>query len=189
MATSSSSSSSATRDEVQVMPGVYLTTFAGSSAEKQKQVDDQKGITLKTVSGIDVDLDVFDSENAEILQQEIARLRLSVQKLLESNHLLKEFSKEDPDPEYALAISENVQVIDKRLRMIKTLMQKLAAVTQTVGSVASGPCHAELTGLPIPSTQTPTQPTQPAQQPQSTQTNHPQEQVQAQAQEEAGVYL
>ncbi|KAJ3025190.1 UNVERIFIED_CONTAM: hypothetical protein HDU68_007371 [Siphonaria sp. JEL0065] len=143
-------------DEVQVMPGVYLTTFQSTSSARVEEEFGGKSISIKTASGVEVDLDVFDSDNAEILSQEIARLRLSVQKLLESNSLLKEFNAEDPDPEYELAIKENVQVIDKRLRMIKALMQKLAAVSFVPGNsssssnsvgASSGPCHAEMAGV------------------------------------------
>ncbi|KAJ3065939.1 hypothetical protein HDU98_010705 [Podochytrium sp. JEL0797] len=131
-------------EEVQVMPGVYLTTFTSTSVNGPHSQPKPESIAIKTLSGVNVDLDVFDSDNAEILQQEIARLRLSVQKLLESNHLLKEFMATDPDPEYPLAISENVQIIDKRIRMIKMLMQKLAAVSIPEGGISGGPCGAEL---------------------------------------------
>ncbi|KAI8614592.1 hypothetical protein BC830DRAFT_1126616, partial [Chytriomyces sp. MP71] len=145
-------------DEVQVMPGVYLTTFSGAASRPnpetaQKEVSsDLGGEARTTVSGIPVDGDIFESENAEVLQEEIARLRLSVQKLLESNALLKEFMQDDADPEYALAIQENVAVIDRRLRMIKVLMQKLAAVSGAhMGAMRAmagkGPCHAEFVGM------------------------------------------
>ncbi|KAJ3210734.1 hypothetical protein HDU83_000003 [Entophlyctis luteolus] len=138
-------------DEVQLMPGVYLsrliprTSHPTSSPEASgAQPGEQQSLKILTADGITVDTsDAFGSDDADIIQREIARLRLSAQKLLESNAMLKEFQATDSDPEISLAISENVVIIDRQLRAIKALTLRLATLPNVAG-VSAGPCQAEL---------------------------------------------
>ncbi|KAJ3122843.1 hypothetical protein HK100_011815 [Physocladia obscura] len=143
-------------DEIQVIPGVYMTTFSTPAPPVSERDQINQSTSRHTAAGIPVATldEITESDNPELLQLEIARLRLSTQKLLESNALLKEFDAADPDPEYSLAISENVVIIDKQLRRIKRLMQNLAAIlpggfSRNNGSEdgilpSSGPCHSEM---------------------------------------------
>ncbi|KAJ3263977.1 hypothetical protein HDU77_009627 [Chytriomyces hyalinus] len=176
-------------EEVQVMPGVYLTTFANDRSNASKPTNETSN-NLQTSLGIPVDASELESDNPEVIQLEIARLRLSAQKLLESNAILKEFLETDADPEYSQAIAENVDVIDRQLRSIKKHMQKLALLSNHSNGVESadvvgmgmgtrGPCLSEMLQINP----------QPLQNPQQPQT-HPQEQIQQEEeQEEVGVYL
>ncbi|KAJ3239231.1 hypothetical protein HDU81_006336 [Chytriomyces hyalinus] len=176
-------------EEVQVMPGVYLTTFANDRSSASKPSNEASN-NLQTSLGIPVDVSELESDNPEVIQLEIARLRLSAQKLLESNAILKEFIETDADPEYSQAIAENVDVIDRQLRSIKKHMQKLALLS----SHSSGIESADVVGMGIGSTRGPClsemlqihpQPLQNPQQPQT----HTQEQMQLEEEQEEGVYL
>lgn len=99
--------------EKQVMPGVYITDFRQTPAEKKKEIMDI----------------VNDPESIlEDLKATIAELENSIAHLKRSNEELKLAYETDPDIVYEEAIKENEQVIIKRMKQLKELEDQLPIV-------------------------------------------------------------
>ncbi|KAJ3133738.1 hypothetical protein HDU90_005576 [Geranomyces variabilis] len=84
-------------------------------------------------------------DNLEYLREEIARLRRSVEMLLNSNRELQPHA--DDDPEFAQAIAENVGVIARQVQLIKKYETRVDELTGGATHGADKPCKKE--SLPI----------------------------------------
>ncbi|KAJ3304344.1 hypothetical protein HDU76_005210, partial [Blyttiomyces sp. JEL0837] len=144
-------------DEVELMPGVYLTrniappsnTSSASNATSSTSTSTasaSRPVKLSATHGVPVSDDVYGDEmDPSYMLEEIARLRSNVEKLLRSNAELREFMETDPDEEYRLAIEENVTVIDWKLKLIKTMELKVKAMLSYTAEGSRG-CGAEISG-------------------------------------------
>ncbi|KAI8997967.1 hypothetical protein BC832DRAFT_595412 [Gaertneriomyces semiglobifer] len=129
-------------DEVELMPGVYLSRHRGIKSTSLKD-------SLPQVVGANATL----SDDVTYLSQEVARLRLSVEALMRSNKELKDAidtQKEQhlgPDPDFVEAIQENVHVIARQLSTIKIYQDRIQELQGVrPGQLVSGTCATEMTG-------------------------------------------
>ncbi|KAJ3174069.1 hypothetical protein HDU88_000036 [Geranomyces variabilis] len=84
-------------------------------------------------------------DNLEYLGEEIARLRRSVEMLLNSNRELQPHA--DDDPEFAQAIAENVGVIARQVQLIQKYETRVDELTRGATHGADKPCKKE--SLPV----------------------------------------
>ncbi|KAJ3155223.1 hypothetical protein HDU89_007414 [Geranomyces variabilis] len=86
-------------------------------------------------------------DNLEYLRgsQEIARLRRSIEMLLNSNRELQPHA--DDDPEFAQAIAENVGVIGRQVQLIQKYETRVDELTGGATHGADKPCKKE--SLPV----------------------------------------
>ncbi|KAJ3181760.1 hypothetical protein HDU87_000778 [Geranomyces variabilis] len=109
------------RTEREVMPGVYLSDPPPPPPESPLL------------------------DNLEHLREEIARLRRSVEMLLNSNRELQPHAEDDP--EFAQAIAENVGVIARQVQLIQKYEERVDALTGGATHQRDKPCKKE--SLPI----------------------------------------
>ncbi|KAJ3034962.1 hypothetical protein HDV00_004503 [Rhizophlyctis rosea] len=122
-------------DEVEIAPGIYLTKYVPkpSTSTTSPQPPPTQPTSLASTL-----LSSSPAETAAHIQEEITRLRRSVELLLRSNQEMKEADPSSQDPIFVEAITENTAVISRQLYQIRKYEEELQKLGLGAGAGGSG---------------------------------------------------
>ncbi|KAH9249230.1 hypothetical protein BASA81_013079 [Batrachochytrium salamandrivorans] len=124
-------------DEVEVAPGIYLIKRKAPlpSDPLSLPLPTAASSTAGSVAGGVMHGIVTQSDNLEFLMQEADRLKNSVNLLLRTNDELRQY--DSSDSVFQEAIRENIVVVDRQMRMIKSITERSQ---QLLGQMEAAGC-------------------------------------------------
>ena len=112
-------------DEIEIAPGVFMTDYRNKASRPSQEVTSAYIDNMKPVSAEEfIARLVQNGENTPpLLEEHRKRLELSIEKLKESNDILRQHAD---DPDCIEAYHENLFVLDKQQAMLDAVIQLLA---------------------------------------------------------------
>ncbi|KAJ3054713.1 hypothetical protein HK097_001056 [Rhizophlyctis rosea] len=136
-------------DEVELAPGIYLTKRKQPSTPSAPSPSSPAPQPARPPSLSSTLLSSSPADTAAHLQEEISRLRRSVELLLRSNQELKEADPNGEDHVFVEAITENTAVIARQLVQIRRYEEELATLSQPSTRGSSRGCGSQAARLGV----------------------------------------